>query len=166
MVFKSKAKGGKFEREVCRKLSLWVSGGARRDVFWRSAMSGGRATVQGWEVRQAGDVAAVAPEGHVLTDNFVIECKHVRDLQLDRFTIQHTGPLWKYWTVLLRQCANRNKQPMLIARQNLWPTLVLLKGYDVPKAFHTRCMVWGDGHIAVIDFDTMVKTKFRDTMAR
>src|SRR5215216_6431446 len=38
-------KGPQWEREVCRALSLWVTNGERVDVFWRSAMSGGRATV-------------------------------------------------------------------------------------------------------------------------
>ena len=41
-----KQKGGEYERTVCKKLSLWVSNGTRDDIFWRSAMSGGRATLQ------------------------------------------------------------------------------------------------------------------------
>jgi len=40
-----KAKGASFERDICRRLSLWVSAGKQEDVFWRSAMSGGRSTV-------------------------------------------------------------------------------------------------------------------------
>jgi hypothetical protein len=40
-----KQKGSQFERDVCRELSLWVSHGKQEDVYWRSAMSGGRSTV-------------------------------------------------------------------------------------------------------------------------
>ena len=40
-----KAKGSSFERLICKELSLWITGGEHQDVFWRSAMSGGRSTV-------------------------------------------------------------------------------------------------------------------------
>ena len=41
-----KEKGSSFERLVCKRMSMWLSKGERDDLFWRSAMSGGRATVQ------------------------------------------------------------------------------------------------------------------------
>lgn len=40
------AKGGAYERDISRILSLWWTDGARDDVFWRSYGSGGRATVR------------------------------------------------------------------------------------------------------------------------
>lgn len=40
------AKGGEFERQVCRMISKWWSGGRHDDLFWRSSQSGGRATVR------------------------------------------------------------------------------------------------------------------------
>src|SRR4051794_4734956 len=95
-----KGKGSSYERYVCKVLSLWITNGEREDVFWRSAMSGGRATVQhrrGVSVRQSGDICAVAPEGHVLTDTLYIECKHVKKLGLDSFLIKGTGPLANFW---------------------------------------------------------------------
>jgi hypothetical protein len=76
-----KGKGSSFERKVCVLLSLWVTNGKKKDAFWRSSMSGGRATIhvkRGDKNRQAGDIAAVAPEGHQFTDVFFAECKHVR----------------------------------------------------------------------------------------
>jgi len=42
----SKAKGGAFERDVAKRLSLWYSNGKRDDVFYRTASSGGRATMR------------------------------------------------------------------------------------------------------------------------
>lgn len=40
----SNSKGGTFEREICKMLSLWWTHQERDDVFWRTAGSGGRAT--------------------------------------------------------------------------------------------------------------------------
>ena len=37
-------KGGAWEREFSKYLSLWITEGERDDVFWRSSQSGGRAT--------------------------------------------------------------------------------------------------------------------------
>ncbi len=125
-----KQKGAQFEREICKRLSLWVSDGEREDVFWRSAMSGGRATVQhrkGVDVRQGGDICAVAPEGHILCDEFFIECKYVKDLGFGTFIVNGTGKLRDFWLKCLEESARHKKSPMLIAKQNGWPTIVIIK---------------------------------------
>src|SRR4249919_3894092 len=92
-----KQKGSVFERQVCRRLSLWVTNNEKQDVFWRSAMSGGRATVARGKVRQCGDVCAVAEEGYAFCNSWFVECKHVRSLNLDSFLIKSTGALDKFW---------------------------------------------------------------------
>lgn len=118
-----KRKGGAFERSICERLSLWITGGQKKDCLWRSAMSGGRATVSKGMVRQCGDVCAVAPEGHVLTDFYFIECKHVRDLNLWGI-FRDTGNLRKFWLQAVAESSRYGKRPMLIAKQNNCPTLV------------------------------------------
>jgi hypothetical protein len=123
-----KAKGSAYERLICKRLSLWVSGGKREDVFWRSAMSGGRATVKGKTVRQAGDITAVAPEGHPLTDVFYIECKHVKKLDLESFLFKNKGLLAGFWKDAVKQADRHDKEAVIIARQNGWPDLVLCEG--------------------------------------
>jgi hypothetical protein len=128
-----KAKGGAWEREVCKQLSFWVSKGKSEDLFWRSAMSGGRSTVahaKGKLVRAAGDICSVAPEGHILTDLWVIECKHVKRLYLDQFLIQETGWLKKVWDKLRAEANRHNKWPLLIAKQNGWPALAITLDAD------------------------------------
>src|ERR1043166_5512869 len=123
-----KAKGSGFEREVCKALSKWVSKGKRQDIFWRSAMSGGRATVQhakGISIRQAGDICAVAPEGHVLTDRWFLECKHVKNLAIQSFLLYGTGALANFWKVAQQQARQHRKSPMIIARQNHLPIIVV-----------------------------------------
>lgn len=126
-----KAKGSAFEREVCRRLSLWVSNGHKEDLFWRSAMSGGRATVQrrkGVDVRQAGDITAVAPEGHVLTDKYYIECKAYRSLAFDRFIFLGQGTLMKFWRVAVKEARKYHRRPMIICKQNGFP-IVMVCGF-------------------------------------
>lgn len=124
-----KQKGGQFERDVCRKLSLWVSGGKQSDLFWRSAMSGGRATVgrhKGQSIRQAGDITAVAPEGHVLTDRFYIECKFYKNLDILSFIFHGKGKLSQFWKDTIREADRHDElEPMLIAKQNNFPTLII-----------------------------------------
>jgi Holliday junction resolvase len=130
-----KQKGASFERQVCRILSEWVSGGRHEDLFWRSAMSGGRATVRhrssGGKValRQSGDITAVSPEGHKLTDRFFIECKHVKDLQLIRFFVEHEGgpnSLMGFWRIAGAEAKKYGKLPLIIARQNNVTPIVVL----------------------------------------
>lgn len=73
------AKGSQFERDMARLLSKWWTDDKRDDVFWRSAMSGGMATVRArkgeTKVNQIGDLVAVDPIGAPLLEAFVIELK-------------------------------------------------------------------------------------------
>jgi hypothetical protein len=124
----NKQKGSAFERLVCRKLSVWVSGDERRgDLFWRSAMSGGRATLarkRGETSRIAGDIAAVSPEGHALTDFFYVECKHLKSLDLTALVCTGRGALALHWHACCASADYQSKKPMLIAKQNMQPTLL------------------------------------------
>ena len=61
-----KQKGSGFERTICHELSMWISHGKHDDLFWRSSMSGGRATVMfkkgGQNRTQNGDITAIQME--------------------------------------------------------------------------------------------------------
>jgi hypothetical protein len=127
---KGKKKGSGFERVICKLFSRWVTGGKREDVFWRSAMSGGRATVAKGKVRQSGDITAVAPEGHVLTDYWFMECKTGFGLAVGLFLLRGMGPLAKFWKVAVKEAKKYGKEPMLIARQSGLPTIVVVP-YDL-----------------------------------
>lgn len=125
-----KSKGASFERKICVALSLWVTEGKREDVFWRSAMSGGRATVRAAKGKstkaQYGDISSVAKEGHALIDNFVVECKHVRDLNFRAALIRSSGPLVEFWKQVSRDANKADRDPLLIARQNGCPIMVFI----------------------------------------
>lgn len=138
-------KGASFERKICKALSLWVSGGKRTDIFWRTAMSGGRATFhrrQGVDIRQTGDICSVSPEGRILTDKWVIECKHHRTLEFTSFLFSgHTerpGRLTRFWEAVQKEAEACGRKPMLIACQNFFPILVIthigaLEEYTSPQ---------------------------------
>lgn len=72
------AKGGSYEREVCKLLSDWWEPG-RDDIFWRSSNSGGRATMRRRRGKSTfghcGDIAATDPIGQPLIRWAAIECK-------------------------------------------------------------------------------------------
>lgn len=122
-----KAKGAQFEREVAVALSLWASHGEREDLFWRSAMSGGRATVAHKKGKhlaaQSGDLCAVHPLGQPFIDKFYVELKHYKDLQYHGL-ITGTGTFVGFWESTVKQAAIYNKHPMLIAKQNRLPIVV------------------------------------------
>lgn len=123
-----KGKGAAFERAICKQLSLWITNGKKTDCFWRSAISGGRATVRhrkGESTRQAGDICAVSPEAHAFTDKWFVECKHVRRLNIEGFLLSNKGDLAKFWKVAKQQAARHDRWPMIIARQNNSPILVI-----------------------------------------
>jgi hypothetical protein len=121
-----KQKGSGFEREICKKLSLWVSEGNSDDLFWRSAMSGGRATVRTKKGQKTasgqGDITAVTTEGNKLTDHFVIECKNMKTLGLDSH-VYGQGPLAEIWGKLKNETP-KGKKPILIFKENRRPILI------------------------------------------
>jgi hypothetical protein len=124
-----KSKGAAFEREVCVLLSRWVTAGKRDDCYWRSAMSGGRSTVARRKgvslATQAGDISCIHPDGHRLTNKFYIECKHYKDLNFLGL-LKGTGYLVEFWLETKQQAQRYQKLPMLIAKQNLLPTMICL----------------------------------------
>lgn len=117
----SKQKGASFEREVCKQLSLWVSHGKQEDVFWRSAMSGGRSTVAAARGKrlatQAGDISPIALIGIPFARIFLIECKHYANLDYQSL-ITGKGHLIDFWLTVRKEANRCGKMPLLIAKQN------------------------------------------------
>lgn len=72
-------KGSKFERDICYRLSAWWTGDPESSVFWRSSMSGGRATVRGRKGKRteghAGDVAATTADAEQFLRVVTLELK-------------------------------------------------------------------------------------------
>ncbi|KKM79618.1 hypothetical protein LCGC14_1348160 [marine sediment metagenome] len=72
-------KGGDWERECAKQLSLWWTNGERDDTIWRTSGSGSRFTTrrkQGIDTyNAAGDLCATDPIAQPLFDFLLIECK-------------------------------------------------------------------------------------------
>lgn len=140
-----KSKGAAFEREICKSLSLWVSKGAQEDVFWRSAMSGGRSTVAHAKGKrlasQAGDISCIHPIGHAFANEFFLECKTYRDLKIIGL-IKGTGNLVEFWAEAVLQANRYEKLPLLIAKQNQQPPIVCLTRIGAIKldVMGVRCL--------------------------
>lgn len=126
---KGGAKGAEFERYICKQLSLWISHNTRDDLFWRSAASGGRATVaarSGKSMRaQLGDLTAVDGDGVPFTNVFVVEMKHQKNISLDSYILKNTGPITGWWQKVSAEADRHDRIPMLIMRQNRFPIVVV-----------------------------------------
>jgi len=124
-----KGKGAAFEREVSRRLSLWLSEGKRDDLLWRSAMSGGLATLQYRKdkinLTQSGDLSAIGEGAYEFCEKTFVECKHYQDLQIGRSIVNKTGGLITFWKIVVREARKYDKRPLLIAKQNRYPTIVV-----------------------------------------
>jgi hypothetical protein len=72
-------KGSAFEREICKKLSLWFSHGNREDLFHRTAGSGARSTVRAKKgkatANSAGDIGYLDAIGKPLIEAITFELK-------------------------------------------------------------------------------------------
>lgn len=161
-----KQKGASFERQICKDLSLWISKGRHEDIFWRSAMSGGRSTVAAKRGKkfasQAGDLSSVQAGGNAFIASFLVECKFYRDLRLAGL-LTKTGKLAEFWETVRRQGRVYQKLPMLIAKQNQLPVMVCLTtaGLDMLGLRHHRAL-WAvriDMHVVLLE-DYLVHAKF------
>lgn len=93
-------------------------------------MSGGRATLQYHRDnkinrRQSGDLSAIGQGAYEFCEQTFIECKHYRDLQIDRSLLCCTGQLYSFWLKTVAEAKRYDKRPLLIAKQNLYPTLAI-----------------------------------------
>ena len=145
-------KGAAYERMICQKLSLWCSDFTREDVFWRSSMSGGRATLASRRARgtkfvaQAGDISATHKSGHALLQLFIIECKHYAALFLDYVIWDMKGVKDFIWDKPLAEATQAKRMPLVIAKQNRKKDLVFTTSKGA--ALLQKC-VKADEHLPV-----------------
>lgn len=139
MAAKGHVKGPRFERAICGRLSLWVSDLEREDIFWRTAMSGGRATVGSKRGKrftaQAGDISAVDPLGDELLRHFMVECKFYKRLEYEKLFYRFRGKFGRFWRMNLAKAQEHGKELMLVAKENKREELVGITpaGYEMLK---------------------------------
>lgn len=129
----SSGKGHSFEREIAKKLSLWISKGEREDIFYRSQSSGARATQRNKSGKdtegQYGDICSSSVEGNGLMNIWSIEVKtgygKKNKGEMQRWDIldlldssQKETVLQKFWNQCVRDAELSNREPVLIFRRN------------------------------------------------
>lgn len=137
-----KGKGTQFERDMSRRLSLWLSGGDRSDLLWRSSMSGGRATIsmiKGEKLSaQSGDLSSIHKLSHDFIEVFYVELKFYKKLDIESLVKGTGGRLDKFWTTTRGESEKYDKLPFLIAKQNFSAPFLCLD----PKGL--KCFGIGD----------------------
>lgn len=152
----SKAKGNNFERDIARKLSLWINK-EDKNIFWRTDSSGGRFTALNKRNSaeslplQGGDIVHRKEEGFPLIKNFHIELKtgyqRIRrekngegkrtsywDL-LDILDGKSSVPIFiKFWEQTIRGAAITKRFPILIFRRLNRETVICFP-FDFFKEF-------------------------------
>jgi len=122
-------KGGDFERDVSKFLTVWLTGKKKPYMFWRMPGSGGLATIHEENVGLSGDIRSLSSESEWLTDKYSIECKngykttsfwqHFKNIK--GFNLEH------FWKQCVDDASKGDKEPMLIYRKKGNPELV---GFD------------------------------------
>lgn len=125
---KGKSKGSAFEREMCKRLSLWWSGGESDQVFWRNS---GFLTRSGTCVEhQYGDVHSIDPCGKWFVENVNVELKFYKDLRLleviDKPDKKH-HVLLEHWCQCRDDAEGSKREPLLIAKRNFAEPFVVCR---------------------------------------
>jgi len=133
-------KGGDFEREVAKSLTIWLTGKEKPYVYWRMPGSGSLSTIHEENKNLTGDIAALTPEAEFLTDTFNIECKtgypstsfwqhfkHIKNFNIEIF-----------WQQCVDDSKKAGKFPMLIYRKKGQQPIVGVTDYISEKMFLTN----------------------------
>jgi len=153
-------KGGKFERDVARELSLWWTKGKSDDCFWRNRL---RRTGKAYNAQmQEGDIIAVREVGIPLTEFFCIECKSgysikksptnktkakranvkekVKNIPWDLLEVVDGNGLVfsslvisKFWTQTIKAANLVKKMPLLIFKRDFHVPVVVVNHFFMDK---------------------------------
>lgn len=141
------AKGGDFERQMCKRLSLWWTHEARDDVFWRASNSGGRATMRSKQGKKTfghyGDIAAVDPIGQPLMEVCTLELKRgYSSISFADALDRAEGSKQQLWEAFVEQAATASEGSgapwwILIQRRDKRVALVFMP-YKLAKALEAH----------------------------
>ena len=146
----SKSKGSGFERDVAKRLTLWISGQNKEYWFWRTPGSGSMNTLGHSDVA-AGDIISIKPEGEWFLDKYSIEAKngypsssfhkHLKSVKNDEIRL--------FWEQCVNDANRADKLPMLIYKKkqnNALLGISELKGILKQKLQNTPSitMTWAD----------------------
>ena len=137
----SKAKGSGFERDIGYKLSLWLSGGTRKDLICRTVGSGAQftsANVRGTTAGIPGDLRSQAVEADKFFQSIVLECKFWADLEFLRF-LDRQGELYTAMQKVKSEADSLKKWFWLICRQNRRYDILLMPVEAMSRCAYDSC---------------------------
>ena len=129
-----KRKGSSFERVIAKDLSLWITGGGNNGIFWRTHSSGAMGTV-GKRRFEYGDIMAIDDLGKPLTDNYNIECRHGKVLNI-KDLIYHPKSSSILQLILegRKNADSSNRRPLWIFKEQGKDVMVMMN-YDRNEPF-------------------------------
>lgn len=168
MAIDSKRKGSAWERKICTKLSLWISDGARANMFSRNVLSGGAFTLaatKGKELGLPGDIAASHPLAFEFLSKFAVEAKHHKRISLDTYLWDFTGHnfLARVWESTKGQANRVGVHPMIIAKQNQCPAIVLVP-IDIGQLAISNSFPAGKLHYHALHGDRVMLLAFEEML--
>ena len=153
------AKGGSFEGDISKELSLYLTHMRTEDGIWRTEGSGARATNKAkanMQVRldQYGDITYTIPETKFWFDIFSVECKtgyakKTKDKTKTKTTLTHWSLLdmidssqklsqfHEFWEQCLNDAVESKREPILIFRRNRRSPCITMRN-DVFAGFISR----------------------------
>lgn len=122
-------KGSSYERRMAKEFSLWLSGGKRDDLFWRTHGSGARCkiridkgiTTEG----QDGDMSSTSCESIPFRQLFTVEMKFYRSINIWGLLTSSNNGLCEFWNEAEYQAEYSGKHPILIMKENYRPDLFI-----------------------------------------
>lgn len=119
-----KAKGSAFEREISKKLSIWM-GAKDKDIWvWRSPSSGAVSTIANKYNDFSGDLIATNPIAEKFFRLYSIELKNgYSDAIIDKTLLQNST-IEKFWKQTINDAIKGNKDPILIFKRTRSKTII------------------------------------------
>lgn len=176
-------KGGSFEREISKALSLMLTSFKAEDYVWRNGGSGGRATrriksddniVKKYDF---GDLRPDHPDVYYFFDLFSVECKSGYAKKnknkktnwciLDCIDSKQDTPMFvQFWDQALNDARLSKRDPMLIFRRNNMQASIAMY-FDVFRCIsngtdleHIIYMLPQSSSIAICNFYILIETCF------
>lgn len=137
------AKGGNFERDVCKYLSKWLTGKEKPYQYWRMPGSGSLCTIHEEMEHMSGDIRPLTEDARFLTDFFSIECKtgYVSTSFWQHFSDIKTFKLREFWSQCYNDAQKSHKYPMLIYRKKSKREIIGMYP-DISENLHFCCNIY------------------------
>jgi hypothetical protein len=130
---RAKAKGTNYERDFAKRLSSWWTYGNVQDSFWRTSLSGGKATVNHSDVH-VGDICAIRPVAVPLENCVVFELKrgYNKSIILDWLLLGAASLIGQWWEKGYNQAAALNRKFILIVKHDHYPEIAFMLEEQIP----------------------------------